>query len=800
METHLAGKDTDDFIPVSISLGARPEGPASTPDLLIDPVCKMIVTAKNAADKTHWHGDDYYFCATACSIKFSRQPAYYAASLANLGLETTDHTEASPPVTQDDTIDDTEQPAGYTCPMHPEIIEKTNVPCPLCGMALDPMDPYAAMPSAATDKNSDELSEMRHRMWLSLAASAPLMAEHAYMSWTGQHQAVIPPVASALLATWSLWCGKPILVRFWESLKSGHSNMFTLIGSGVLLAYGFSAFLMASGKEHQMLFWESCASIITLTLLGQVLELKARKKTGAAIQDLMSLTPSHAHFVKIDDGEIDIDVSKIAKGDRIRVKAGESAPCDGLLLSEECSIDESMLSGESMPQDKKISDTIYGGTINSGIAFLMRATQVGRRTRVAQIVRLVAQAQRSQAPVQRLADLVAGYFVPAVTLVAVATFCAWYFWQAPGDIGKALSFAVSVLIIACPCALGLATPMSVTVAMGRGARQGLLIKDAAALQKLSKVDTLIVDKTGTITQGKPTVIEVVSHTPTYTPDDLLRLAASIETHSEHILARAIVDAARKKNLCLSPVSDLAMQVGNDIAGTVQNHHIKIGRPKTPSSTLHQTATPIEISQVKDGTEVLLGTIYVADEIRSTSPTAIARLRKRGLSISMATGDAQGPALEIGQKIGLPAQDIVYGALPETKHRLIEDLRAFKPTKKIVAMIGDGINDAPALALADVGIAMGGSGLDSAIALESADIVLLRSDLMLVDQAIELSHDLDANIKQNLALAFAYNLLAVPLAAGTLYPAFGLAMTPAAASLAMALSSVCVIGNALRLRR
>lgn len=799
METHLAGKDTDDFIPVSISLGARPDSPATAPDLLIDPVCKMIVTAKNAADKTHWQGEDYYFCATACSVKFSRQPAFYAASLTNLGLEPNDHTEPPPSTTSDDTADDTTPPAGYTCPMHPEINEKTNVPCPLCGMALDPMDPFMAMSSAGTDASTDELGEMRHRMWLSLAASAPLMAEHAYMSWAGHHQPIIPPIASALLATWSLWCGKPILVRFWDSLKSRHSNMFTLIGSGVLLAYGFSAYLMASGKEHQMLFWESCASIISLTLLGQVLELKARKKTGAAIQDLMSLTPSHAHFVKIDDGEIDIDVSKIAKDDRIRVKAGESAPCDGLLMSKECSMDESMLSGESMPQDKKAGDAIYGGTINRGIAFLMRATQVGRRTRVAQIVRLVAQAQRSQAPAQRLADLVAGYFVPAVTLVAVATFCAWYFWQTPGDMGKALTFAVSVLIIACPCALGLATPMSVTVAMGRGARQGILIKDAAALQKLSKVDTLILDKTGTITQGRPSVIEVISHTPTYAPDDLLRMAASIETHSEHILARAIVDAARKKNLSLSPVFDLAMQVGKDIAGTVQNCHIKIGRPKTPSATIHQAATPIDITKIADNNETLLGTIYVADEIRNTSPIAIAHLRKRDLSISMATGDAQAPALAIGQQVGLPAQDIVYGALPETKHRLIEDLHTSKPAK-VVAMIGDGINDAPALALADVGIAMGGSGLDSAIALESADIVLLRSDLMLVDKAIDLSHDLNANIKQNLALAFAYNLFAVPLAAGILYPAFGLAMTPAVASLAMALSSVCVIGNALRLRR
>lgn len=692
----------------------------------------------------------------------------------------------------------------FTCPMHPEVRQDHPGDCPKCGMALEPLSPEAEPPS--------ELQEMTRRFRVGLPLALPVfflaMAEHV-PAWR-----IVPPTLSAwiqfvLSTPVVLWCGLPFFQRAWHSLVTRHLNMFTLIGLGTGAAYAFSVIvlLFPAVLPHALrhggmlpIYFEAAAVIIVLVLLGQVLELRAREGTGAALRALLDLTPTTAHRVR--DGQTqEISLAQVEKGDLLRIKPGGKVPVDGPVVEGRSAVDESLITGESMPVEKQPGDRLVGGTLNGSGSLLMQAERVGSETLLAHIVQMVSQAQRSRAPIQRVADAVAGWFVPAVVLVALLTFGIWMLWGPAPAFTYALVNAVAVLIIACPCALGLATPMSIMVAVGRGAGAGILIRDAATLETLEKIDTLVMDKTGTLTLGRPTVTGVIAAGSD--ENNLLARAAALEEQSEHPLAGAVIRLAKERNLSLPTGEDFSAIPGGGVRGRVEGHSLVIGSHALltrenvagfePFETRAQTAqdeghTVMWIAA--DG--AVEGFLELSDPVKETTPDAIRALRALGVRLIMLTGDNARTAVHLARRLGL--DEFVAEASPADKHERVRNLQT---QGRSVAMAGDGVNDAPALAVANVGIAMG-TGTD--VAMESAGITLVKGDLRGIVQAIHLSRATMRNIRQNLLFAFLYNALGVPIAAGALYPFFGILLSPIIASAAMSFSSVSVVANALRLRK
>ena len=757
-----------------------------------DPVCGMDVDTLTAKHKAEHGGETYFFCSGGCRTKFIAEPLKYL-----------DHGSAStvPVAMPEGTI--------YTCPMHPEIRQVGPGACPICGMALEP-----ETVSAETGPNP-ELADMTRRFWIGLALTTPVFALEMGGHLTGLHQWLGQQTSNwiqLILATpVVLWAGWPFFERGWASLKSRNLNMFTLIamGTGVAWAYSivgtlfpalFPAALRGMGGAVPVYF-EAAAVITVLVLLGQVLELKAREQTSGAIKALLNLAPKRATRLKADGGDEDVTLDAIVAGDRLRVRPGEAVPVDGAVLEGRSSLDESMVTGESMPVTKEVGGRVIGGTMNQTGSFVMRADKVGAETLLAKIVQMVAQAQRSRAPIQRLADRVAGWFVPLVIAVAIAAFISWSIWGPEPRLTFGLIAAVSVLIIACPCALGLATPMSIMVGVGRGAETGVLIKSAEALERMEKVDTIVVDKTGTLTEGRPSVVAVKT-VAGIDGNDLLRLAASVERGSQHPLGAAIVRAAGERKLELVAVSDFDAPIGKGVTGVADGKRVVIGNRRIMTETGMSTAlldAEAETLRRDGGTAIyvaidgqLAGVIAVADPIKASSPGAIAALKTAGLRVVMLTGDNATTAQAVAQKLGIT--EVEADVLPDQKSKIVERLRS---EGRVVAMAGDGVNDAPALSAADVGIAMG-TGTD--VAMESAGITLVKGDLNGIVRARHLSAATMSNIRQNLFFAFIYNAAGVPIAAGVLYPIFGILLSPIIAAAAMALSSVSVIGNALRLSR
>src|SRR5450631_4034234 len=765
--------------------------PTPARDQQIDPVCGMAVTASIAKFRDHFDGNDYFFCGPKCLDKFRAEPARYAATGEQKGGETS---------TSSDVI--------YTCPMHPQVRQVGPGSCPICGMALEPVE------STVDTGANPELVAMRRRFWvgvplalvvfvLAMGHDVPGLATIADAAWSAWIQfALSTPVV--------LWCGWPFLVRGVESVGRRKLNMFTLIALGVGAAYLYSlvALLVPQAFPANLrdmhgrigIYFEASAVIIVLVLLGQVLELQARERTGGAIRALLKLAPKVAHRVTADGVESDVALEDTHVGDRLRVRPGERVPVDGVLESGASGVDESMLTGESMPVEKIVGARVVGGSINGTGAFVMRADKVGKDTLLAQIVTLVSAAQRSQAPIQRLADQVAAWFVPAVIAVAVAAFAAWLAWGPAPTLAHALVAAVTVLIIACPCALGLATPMSIMVAVGRGAQAGILVKNAAALERLEKVDTLVVDKTGTLTEGKPGVTGLYPSANLY-QDMLLSVAQGLEQISEHPLAQAIRSFSSAHAVAPAAITNFVSITGEGVRGTLDGEAVALGNKRLMEGFgIDLSLVAVEADRLgDDGATVvfvsrgktLLGLIAVADAVKASTPAALQALRTSGLKIVMVTGDNRRTAEAIARQLGI--EDIEVEVLPAQKGEIVKRLQA---AGGVVAMAGDGVNDAPALACADVGIAMG-SGTD--VAIESAGITLVKGDLTGIVRARELSRAAMRNIRQNLVLAFIYNALGIPLAAGVLYPMFGLLLSPMVAAAAMSLSSVSVIGNALRLR-
>ena len=765
--------------------------PAPAGDQQIDPVCGMAVTASIEKLRDHFDGNDYFFCGPRCLDKFRAEPARYAVTGEKKGGETS---------TSSDVI--------YTCPMHPQVRQVGPGSCPICGMALEPVE------STVDTGANPELVDMRRRFWvgvplalvvfvLAMGHDVPGLATIADAPWSAWIQfALSTPVV--------LWCGWPFLVRGVESVGRRKLNMFTLIALGVGAAYLYSlvALLVPQAFPANLrdmhgrigIYFEASAVIIVLVLLGQVLELQARERTGGAIRALLKLAPKVAHRVTADGVESDVALEDTHVGDRLRVRPGERVPVDGVLESGASGVDESMLTGESMPVEKIVGARVVGGSINGTGAFVMRADKVGKDTLLAQIVTLVSAAQRSQAPIQRLADQVAAWFVPAVIAVAVAAFAAWLAWGPAPTLAHALVAAVTVLIIACPCALGLATPMSIMVAVGRGAQEGVLVKNAAALERLEKVDTLVIDKTGTLTEGRPQVTGV-HPSPGVEQDMLLSVAQGLERSSEHPLAQAIRSFSSGHPVAPAVITDFASITGEGVRGYLGGEPVALGNKKLlESAGIDLSSIAVEADRLRDeGATVmfvsrgkaLLGLVAVADPVKASTPAALHALRATGLKIVMVTGDNRRTADTIARQLGI--KDIEAEVLPAQKGEIVKRLQA---GGAVVAMAGDGVNDAPALASADVGIAMG-TGTD--VAIESAGITLVKGDLIGIVRARQLSHAAMRNIRQNLVLAFVYNALGIPIAAGVLYPMFGLLLSPMVAAAAMSLSSVSVIGNALRLR-
>lgn len=694
----------------------------------------------------------------------------------------------------------------YTCPMHAEIRQEKPGDCPICGMALEP-----EIVSAEEEPNP-EYQDMNRRFWIALIISLPVfilaMSEHLLNQWLPMRLSIW--IQMILATPVVLWCGWPFFQRGWQSLQTGHLNMFTLItlGTGVSWSYSVIATLFPTlfppsfRNEEGMVavYFEAAAVITTLVLLGQVLELKARAKTGGAIRALLQLSPATAHRLSENELETEIELSDIMVGDLLRVRPGEKVPVDGEIVSGNSYIDESMITGEAIPVAKEKGSRVIGATINQTGSFIMKAIHVGHDTMLARIVQMVSDAQRSRAPIQRLADAVAGWFVPLVILIAIIAAICWVIWGPQPAFSYALIAAVSVLIIACPCALGLATPMSIMVGVGKGASNGVLIKNAEALEHMEKVDTLIVDKTGTLTEGRPKLTQIVA-LPEWSEDELLALAASLENHSEHPLGHAIVVAAKEKNLSFTPVTDFEAVIGKGVQGLVKGRHIAIGNSKlmpTQEIINHSLFDQAEALR-SEGASVMFMAIEhqitailaVADPIKSTTPAAISILQQEGIEIVMLTGDSKKTAEAVAAKLGIT--QVVAEVMPEDKARIVA---AWQQKNRVVAMAGDGVNDAPALAKADIGIAMG-TGTD--VAIESAGITLLHGDLHGIVKARLLSKSTMSNIRQNLFFAFIYNALGVPVAAGILYPMTGLLLNPMIAAAAMSLSSVSVIINALRLR-
>jgi P-type Cu+ transporter len=696
----------------------------------------------------------------------------------------------------------------YTCPMHPQVRQAGPGACPICGMALEPEL------AAAEAAPNPELADMTRRFWVGLVLALPVVVLEM-----GGHLANLHALLGQTLANWLqfifatpvvLWAGWPFFVRGWQSILTRNLNMFTLIAMGIGVAWLYSvvalllpglfppAFRGADGAVA--VYFEAAAVITVLVLLGQVLELRAREQTSGAIRALLDLAPKTARQLRADGSEEEVSLDAIAVGDRLRVRPGEKIPVDGVLLEGRSAVDESMVTGESMPVTKEVGAKIIGGTLNTTGSFVMRAQKVGRDTMLARIVQMVAAAQRSRAPIQRLADQVSGWFVPAVIVVALLAFAAWSIYGPQPRFAFGLVAAVTVLIIACPCALGLATPMAIMVGVGRGAQLGVLIKNAEALERMEKVDTLVIDKTGTLTEGKPKVVAVVA-AKGFDDSEALRLAASVETASEHPLALAIVAAAQERKLKLTPVGEFDSPTGKGVVGTVDGHRLLLGNAKflgergVPTDELQSEA---ERLRHEGATAIFLGVdgraaavVAIADPVKPTTPDALQALAREGVRLVMLTGDNNTTAQAVARRLGIA--EVEAEVLPDQKSAVVAKLQK---EGRLVAMAGDGVNDAPALAAADVGIAMG-TGTD--VAIESAGVTLLKGDLTGIVRARRLSQATMRNIRQNLFFAFVYNAAGVPIAAGALYPIFGILLSPVIAAAAMALSSVSVVGNSLRLR-
>lgn len=769
-----------------------------------DPVCGMAVTAASEHRSTHL-GNTYLFCSTGCKAKFDADPARYASGDAGIGTGSghAPHHHASTAVSPAPAASPTAPGTIYTCPMHPEIRQDHPGTCPKCGMTLEPLLPDL-------DDDNPELRDFSRRFWWTLPLTLVVLAlamlgerlhlmDMATQSW----------VELVLSLPIVLWAGWPFFSRGWLSVVNRSPNMWTLIGLGTGAAFIYSvvatvapevfpASFMSMGRVG--VYFEAAAVIISLTLLGQVLELKARSQTSAAIKSLLGLAPKTARRINADGSEEDVPLSHVHVGDLLRIRPGEKVPVDGIVHEGSSSIDESMLTGEPLPVSKRVGDKVIGATLNTSGALIMRSERIGSDTVLSQIVQMVAQAQRSKAPMQRMADVVAGYFVMAVVAIAVTTLLVWGFFGPQPTWVYGLINAVAVLIIACPCALGLATPMSIMVATGRGATQGVLFRDAAAIENLRKVDTLVIDKTGTLTEGRPAFDQVVA-APGFTNDEVLRLAASLDQGSEHPLADAIVQAARAQGLQLVKPQSFESGTGIGVRGKVEHRQLALGN----TVLMEQSGVSVEplVPQAEalrgEGASVmylavdgqLAGLLAVSDPVKGSTPEALAALKAAGLRVIMATGDGQTTAKAVGARLGI---DEVHGEVkPADKLMLIERLQK---EGRIVAMAGDGINDAPALAKADVGIAMG-TGTD--VAMNSAQVTLVKGDLRGIAVARTLSVSTVRNMKQNLMFAFLYNALGIPIAAGVLYPLTGWLLSPLIASLAMSLSSASVVGNALRLR-
>ncbi len=730
-----------------------------------DPVCGMMVDPQHAAGSAEYQGHTYHFCSKGCAAKFQADPEKYL------------HPQAAP-----EPMGVAPQPVAagveYTCPMHPEIRQIGPGSCPICGMALEPV----SFSLATVDEVNPEYLGMLRRFWWSVPPSAVLLG----LMFLGVHSRWIELALASPVVVWAGW---PIFERAWASLLNRSLNMFTLIGAGSGAAYLYSLIAaVAPGifpeslKHHGevALYFEPAAVIVCLVLLGQVLELRARGQTSSAIKALLGLAPKTARVVRPGGVEEDVALDRVHVGDVLRVRPGERVPVDGVVVEGLSSVDESMITGEPIPAEKGAGARVTGGTINGTGAFAMRAERVGAETMLARIVKMVSEAQRSRAPIQRLADRVSAWFVPAVIVAAVVTFAVWAIFGPEPRLAYGLVNAVAVLIIACPCALGLATPMSIMVGTGRGATAGVLIRNAEALEGLEKVDTLVVDKTGTLTEGKPQLVSAPN-------DEVLRLAASVEKLSEHPLAAAIVAGAAGRNLVLAKAQDFFSDTGRGVMGVVDGHRVFVGRPVSPNGGgTGRTVVDVVID------DQAAGSLELADPVKPTAREAIAQLQSDGLRIVMLTGDSQSAADVVARSLGI--DEVHAQVLPDGKADVIAKLQA---QGRIVAMAGDGINDAPALARADVGIAMG-SGTD--VAMESAAITLVKGDLRGIVRARALSKATMRNIRQNLFFAFIYNVIGVPLAAGVLYPFFGLLLSPIIASAAMTFSSVSVITNALRLRK
>lgn len=805
--------------------------------MAIDPVCGMTVNPDVAKGSYEHDGQTFYFCSTGCLDQFRREPAKYVGGAPNSVAAASRHETSKAP----------ENPRTYTCPMHPEVRRIGPGPCPKCGMALEPVD--AASPArtqyvcpmhlqivrdepgncpicgmaleprtvSASDEANPELADMSRRFWVAVAFAVPvviLAMGHLIPGNPFGHFASSRVMAWAELVLSTpvvLWAGWPLFVRGWQSLVHRSLNMFTLIAMGVGVAYLYSvvatlapgwfpaSFRDATGKVG--LYFEAAAVITTLVLLGQVLELRARSQTSGAIRALLGLAPKIARLVRDDGQEEDISLDQVQVGQRLRVRPGEKVPVDGVILEGSSALDESMMTGESIPVEKQTGDKVIGGTVNGTGSFIMRAEKIGRDTLLAQIVQMVSEAQRSRAPIQRLADTVAGWFVPAVILIAVITFIIWAIFGPQPSLAYAIVNAVAVLIIACPCALGLATPMSIMVGVGRGASAGVLIKNAEALEVMEKVDTLVVDKTGTLTEGKPRLVAVVAM-PGHDEGSLLRLAASLERGSEHPLAAAIVAGAADRKVELTAAENFESRTGRGITGTVDGHAVALGNRKLLDE-LHVDSGELADKAERlrgDGQTVMFlaldgkaaGLVGVADSIKDSTAEAIRLLKDDGVRLIMLTGDSRTTAQAVARKLGI--DQVEAEVLPDQKSKIVQRLQEEGRT---VAMAGDGVNDAPALAQAQVGIAMG-TGTD--VAMQSAGVTLVKGDLRGIARARTLSRATMRNIRQNLFFAFIYNALGVPIAAGILYPFFGLLLSPIIAAAAMSLSSVSVIGNSLRLRR
>ena len=765
--------------------GAKASDGAAT---VKDPVCGMSVDPTATAHRASHDGQDYFFCSAGCRTKFIGDPMRYL----------------NPPVEAEPAVPG----AIYTCPMHPEIRQEGPGSCPICGMALEPETVTAEAPP------NHELIDFTRRFWVGLVLTLPVFALEMGGHLANLHMFIPGQMSNwiqfALATPVVLWCGWPFFERGWTSLRTRRLNMFTLIAMGVGVAWLYSvvavvaptlfppAFLKADGSAP--VYFEAAAVITVLVLVGQILELRAREQTSGAIRALLDLTPKTARRIRADGVDEDVSLDQIAVSDRLRVRPGEKIPVDGELLEGRVAVDESMVTGESMPVTKDVGDRVVAGALNKTGSFIMRADKVGADTLLAQIVQMVAQAQRSRAPIQRLADTVSGWFVPTVIAIALLAAVVWGLVGPEPRLSYALVAAVSVLIIACPCALGLATPISIMVGVGRGAHAGVLIKNAEALERFEKVDTLVLDKTGTLTEGRPSVTAILPALG-FVETDILRLSASLERGSEHPLADAIVRAAKDRDIPLTEAADFDSPVGRGVRGTIEGHQVALGNtrflgelsidvsalePKA-EALRHDGATAIFVAI--DGKAA--GVIGIADPIKATTPAAILALKAAGLRLVMMTGDNRTTAEAVARRLGI--DEVQAEVLPQDKASVVQQLRS---QGRIVAMAGDGVNDAPALAAADVGVAMG-AGSD--VAIESAGVTLLGGDLQGIVRARRLSRAVMGNIRQNLVFAFGYNALGIPVAAGLLYPVFGWLLSPALAALAMALSSVSVIGNALRLR-